>query len=80
MGSVEGHESRPLIPFGDNVLGVAMEVREGGVQLPDQVLVPVDDVLVLLLVFGGVSLIKGPVWLALGYALGRRQPTHLAPT
>ena len=79
MGATEGHESRHLIPFGDYVLGVVMD-REGGVQLPDQVLVPVDAVLVLLLVFGGVSLIKGPVWLALGYALGRRQPTHLAPT
>jgi hypothetical protein len=51
VGGVEGHESRHLIPFGDYVLDVVMEVREGGVQLPDQV-----------------------------YALGRRQPTHLAPT
>ena len=46
MGAAEGHEGRHLLPFGDYGLGVETEVREGGVQSPDQVLVPVDAVLV----------------------------------
>jgi hypothetical protein len=46
MGADEGHESRYLIPFDDYVLGLVTEVRDSGVHLPDQVLVPVHAVLV----------------------------------
>src|SRR5215212_9607011 len=46
MGAAEGHESRYLIPFGDYVIGIVAEVRDGGVHPPDQVLVPVDAMLV----------------------------------
>src|ERR687890_2248249 len=46
MGAAEGHESRYLIPFGDHILDVGMEVREGGVHPADQVLVPVDAILI----------------------------------
>src|SRR4028119_807021 len=46
MGAAEDHDIRHLVPFSDYVLYVVTEVREGGVHPPDQVLVPVDAMLV----------------------------------
>src|SRR4028119_468198 len=46
MGAAEGHDIRHLVPFADYVLYVVTEVREGGVHPSDQVLVPVDAMLV----------------------------------
>src|SRR5215211_4344896 len=46
MSAAKGHESRHFIPFGDYVLNIGTKVRDGGVQPPDQVLVPVEAMLV----------------------------------
>src|ERR671932_1495574 len=69
MGAADGHESRYLISFGDYILDVVTEVRHGGVQPPDQVLVPLDA----MLVFGNHVAVKdvrchelvGDLWVVL---------------
>ena len=47
VGAAERHTGGTLLPSGDHVLDVEVEVGEGSVHAPDQVLVPIDATLML---------------------------------